>query len=134
MSGGNYWIGNERLYQLTNANTCSMQVNLIDTIESNDNFQYTQVTLSNETSGYVITTRGFSGGNVDGFHKFNGRMFSTVDRDSSVIGCSSATGGVGWWFAPHLVTRSCIGNILNANSTFFMWLSVPLSAVWITCS
>jgi len=101
-TSGNYWLGNDQLYQLTNTGRYKLRFDL----QSLNNGQwywaeYTTFRVANESNNYKLTVSGFTG-NVyyDGLAYHNGAKFTTKDRDNddwSDVNCASNHGG-GFWF------------------------------------
>ncbi|KAG7496972.1 fibrinogen beta chain [Solea senegalensis] len=115
---GEYWLGNERISQLTKMGPTEVLIEMQDWTGSKVYAQYRQFTIQSEASNYVLAVDGYSGnaGNcfLDGALQLfgenrtmtihNGMMFSTYDRDNDnwLPGdpskqCSREDGG-GWWY------------------------------------
>ncbi|KAM4611642.1 fibrinogen beta chain, partial [Polymixia lowei] len=117
-SPGEYWLGNDRISQLTKLGPTEVLFEMQDWTGSKVFAQYTQFTIQSETSNYVLAVGGYSGnaGNtlLEGATELfgenrtmtihNGMMFSTYDRDNDrwtpgdpSKQCSKEDGG-GWWY------------------------------------
>ncbi|XP_023684829.2 angiopoietin-2a [Paramormyrops kingsleyae] len=97
---GEYWLGNDFIFQLTNPNPYVLRIQLMDW-EGNSAFsQYDQFALNSEAQKYRIHLKGYAGtaGKTSSFGQ-PGSDFSTkdADNDKCVCKCSQLTTG-GWWF------------------------------------
>ncbi len=93
---GEYWLGNDRISQLTKMGPTEVLIEMQDWTGAKVHAQYRQFTIQSETSNYVLAVDGYSGnaGNclLDGSLELfgenrtmtihNGMMFSTYDRDN----------------------------------------------------
>ncbi|KAM6949262.1 fibrinogen beta chain [Aplochiton taeniatus] len=117
---GEYWLGNERISQLTKMGPTEVLIQMKDWTGSQVYAQYTQFTIQSETSNYIMAVGGYVAGSTAGnallegaselfgenrtMTIHNGMMFSTYDRDNDrwIPGdpskqCSREDGG-GWWY------------------------------------
>uniref|UniRef100_A0A9J8AZ34 Fibrinogen beta chain n=1 Tax=Cyprinus carpio carpio TaxID=630221 RepID=A0A9J8AZ34_CYPCA len=115
---GEYWLGNDRISQLTKMGPTELLVEMEDWSGSKVYAQYEQFTVQGEATNYILAAGRYSGtaGNtfLDGATELfgenrtmtihNGMMFSTYDRDNdkwipgdSSKQCSREDGG-GWWY------------------------------------
>ncbi|XP_064881268.1 fibrinogen beta chain-like [Oncorhynchus nerka] len=115
---GEYWLGNDRISQLTKQGPTEVLMEMEDWSGNKVHAQYRKFTIQGETSNYILAIDGYSGtaGNVmlDGATTLfgenrtmtihNGMMFSTYDRDNDnwtpgdpSKQCSREDGG-GWWY------------------------------------
>nr|CBX31964.1 fibrinogen beta chain precursor [Plecoglossus altivelis] len=115
---GEYWLGNDRISQLTKMGPTEVLLEMQDWSGGKVFAQYRQFTVQGEASNYQLAVSGYSGtaGNtfLDGANELfgenrtmtihNGMMFSTYDRDNDnwIPGdptkqCSREDGG-GWWY------------------------------------
>nr|XP_020477834.1 fibrinogen beta chain [Monopterus albus] len=115
---GEYWLGNDRISQLTKMYPTEVLIQMQDWTGAKVHAQYRQFTVQSDTSNYMLAVDGYSGtaGNclLDGALQLfgvnrtmtihTGMMFSTFDRDNDkwVPGdptkqCSREDGG-GWWY------------------------------------
>ncbi|KAG7255403.1 hypothetical protein CRUP_035711 [Coryphaenoides rupestris] len=115
---GEYWLGNERISQLTKMGPTEVLFEMEDWSQNKVYAMYRQFTVQSESSNYVLSVDGYSGtaGNtllvgaleLTGQNRtmtiHNGMMFSTYDRDNdgwtpgdSSKQCSKEDGG-GWWY------------------------------------
>ena len=136
---GNYWLGNDRLSQLTANNRYKLRFDL----QSRDTgiwyyAEYSTFRVLSEPYNYTLQVDGFSG-NVshDALDYHNGQQFTTIDRDNdlwSSRNCAALRRGGFWW-------RYCgLCNVNGARSTDrFDWQGLPggwdlqLSRMWLQC-
>lgn len=93
---GEYWLGNDRISQLTKMGPTELLVEMEDWSGSKVYAQYEQFTVQGEATNYILAAGRYSGtaGNtfLDGATELlgenrtmtihNGMMFSTYDRDN----------------------------------------------------
>nr|XP_033793222.1 angiopoietin-2 [Geotrypetes seraphini] len=97
---GEYWLGNEFVFQLSNQQRYVLKILLKDW-EGNEAYSlYEQFYLESETQNYRIHLKGYTGtaGKINSISQ-PGNDFSTkdADNDKCICKCSQmATGG--WWF------------------------------------
>ncbi|XP_077598165.1 fibrinogen beta chain [Stigmatopora nigra] len=115
---GEYWLGNERISQLSKLGPTELLVEMEDWTGAKVHAQYRQFTMESESTNYVLAVSGYSGnaGNclLDGalelfglnrtMTQHHGASFSTHDRDNDkwIPGdpskqCAREDGG-GWWY------------------------------------
>ncbi|XP_034021036.1 fibrinogen beta chain [Thalassophryne amazonica] len=115
---GEYWLGNERISQLTKMGPTEVLFEMEDWTNAKVYAQYRKFTIQSEASNYVLAVDGYSGnagnglleGSLELFGEnrtmtiHNGMMFSTYDRDNDNWNpgdpskqCSREDGG-GWWY------------------------------------
>lgn len=115
---GEYWLGNDRISQLTKMGPTEVLIEMEDWTGAKVHAQYQQFTIQSETSNFVLAVDGYSGTAGNGFLEgstelfgenrtmtiHNGMMFSTYDRDNDnwLPGdpskqCAREDGG-GWWY------------------------------------
>jgi len=99
---GNYWIGNDALYQLTKGGRYKMRFDL----QSRNNSlwywaEYSTFIVGNESTGYMLKIGGYSGNvTTDAASTQNGMSFTTFDRDNDAYAganCAEVFGG-GFWY------------------------------------
>jgi angiopoietin 2 len=81
----NYWIGNERLHQLTKDGRYGLRVDML--AKSNNRWywaEYSTFRVYDESSGYTLNIGGYTGNAGDSLTYVNGRMFSTKDKDQDM--------------------------------------------------
>lgn len=93
---GEYWLGNDRISQLTKTGPTEVLIELQDWAGTKTYAQYQQFTVQGEASNYILAVDKYSGtaGNalltgateLFGVNRtmtiHNGMMFSTYDRDN----------------------------------------------------
>lgn len=111
-SRGNYWLGNERLHQLTRQDACNETQRLtnsgryklrVDVQHEHGQrvwyyAEYSSFVLFSEAMNYSLMVSGYSGNAGDAFAYHDRMMFSTYDRDNdeSRANCA-AHDGFGFW-------------------------------------
>ena len=102
---GNFWVGNEKLFQLTSSSQCKLRIE----VQAADTkiwyfTEYSSFTLNSESDFYRIQVSGYSGTAGDAFRDnirsdwiTNGYRFSTFDSDHSPGSCCADRGRSGWW-------------------------------------
>jgi len=103
-SRGNYWLGNERLHQLTTGRyklRCDLQAQNLSWYYA----EYSTFVVFSEASSYRISVSGYSGNAGDAFLAHDGLMFTTFDRDNDPWkstrynnNCAVWNGG-GFWYS-----------------------------------
>ena len=102
---GNYWMGLEKLFQLTNASDYNrLKIELCFPNGTLMVAQYDTFYIDDESENYAIHVTGYSGDAGDIMNTYdggwstnlNGMQFSTADRGGNA-GCASGEGG-GWWY------------------------------------
>ncbi|XP_078605261.1 microfibril-associated glycoprotein 4-like [Branchiostoma floridae x Branchiostoma japonicum] len=98
---GEFWLGNDKLHQLTSQAQYELRVDLED-FEGNSAYaQYQVFTVGSEAARYNLTVGGYSGTAGDSMTAYhNGWPFSTKDRDNdgSAYPCAERNKGA-WWYA-----------------------------------
>jgi len=127
----NYWIGNERLHQLTNDGRYKLRVDML--AKGNNQWywaEYSTFRVYDEASGYTLNIGGYKGNAGDSMASSNGRMFSTKDADKDTWSDNCALhgsygNGGGFWYSacgsafpnsPHDGTYGFGWNTLSAGS------------------
>ena len=141
-SSGNFWLGNERLSQLTQQGRYKLRFDLQE-IGTNRWYwaEYSTFRVEDETYNYRLNVSGYrSNTGYDAFGYSNGMMFTTYDRDNDMslsgFNCAVYNGG-GFWY------KSCAYCGVNAvrvgGSLYFRWWdgsrNIPLqtSRMWLKC-
>ena len=109
-ASGEYWLGNEALYQLTSRSSYRLKVVLKAWDNMTAYAMYDTFHISNESDGYRLNIGGYTGDAGDSMVPHNGQMFSTLDRDNDRTGGSCATDNIGaWWY------NNCYASNLNGH-------------------
>lgn len=132
--GSNYWIGNDRLHDLTRNNIYKLRVALQQKTTLNWYWaEYHVFIVDSEASRYRLTIGRYSGNAGDALHGQSGQKFSTYDRDNDESGsnCAAVYGG-GFWF------RNCATACFNGIKYSF-WGGLPnddylyATKMWLMC-
>ena len=129
---GNYWIGNERLHQLTKDGRYKLRVDVLASFNSQWYWaEYSGFGVGSESSGYALFVSGYSGNagdamTVDGDRSINlnSKRFRTHDRGFGIYRHCVRTGNWlgGFWYSSIV---NCGYALLN-QATYFQWISLPL--------
>jgi len=136
-TSGNYWIGNERLHQLTNGRQYKLRVDLLSRFTGRWYWaEYDRFSVADESTDYTLFVSDYSGNAGDGMivdgvlgYNLNGVKFNTYDRHTITTRCISASyeGAVGgFWYIGHGIGSRCGHAALNRQSPYFAWKSLPL--------
>lgn len=100
--GGEYWLGNDRIHQLTADSPKELWIDMTRETGESRYAAYSSFSVADEASLYRSTIAGFSGSAGDSLTYHHNQYFSTFDRDSDghEVNCSARYKG-GWWY------RSC---------------------------
>jgi len=129
---GNYWIGNERLHQLTKDGRYKLRVDVLASFNGQWYWaEYSGFGVGSEASGYALFVSGYSGNagdamTVDGdfANSLNSKRFRTYDRPFDRNGyCVLRLNWLGgFWYSSN---TNCGYALLN-QATYFYWISLPL--------
>jgi len=137
---GNYWLGNDLLYQLT----ANFRYKLRFDLQQNGTgkwyyAEYSWFRVLSEADNYTLIVSGFSGNaSHDAFGLYhNSEQFTTIERDNdrhSSANCAALLGAGFWW-------RDCGWCSVNgAHSTgYFYWINLPrgrylqFTRMWLQC-
>ena len=137
-SGGNYWLGNDLLNQLTQTGRYKLRFDLQAQNGTRYYAEYRSFIVRSEATNYRLLVSGYSGNAGDAFRVHNNLMFTTYDRDNDSLkndayndNCAVERGG-GFWFS------SCAW--CDVNSIIFRWRSsetgiirLHTSRMWLMC-
>ncbi|PIK52869.1 hypothetical protein BSL78_10219 [Apostichopus japonicus] len=123
-----FWLGNDKLYYLTNQGNYTLRIDLVDREGTPYYAKYALFRLNDENDKYRLselgafsgTARNSSNGN-DALRHHMKRRFSTHDQDNDdheSVDCASIRHG-GWWYG-----RCCSANL---NSDYNVELITPPS-------
>jgi len=113
---GNYWIGNEKLSQLTLTNRYKLRIDFQSRMNNKWYYaEYSTFVVRPESENYRLNVSGYSGNSGDSFSYQNGMMFTTNDRDNDPRpgNCAVDSGG-GWWH------KDCCKWCLNNHISFWL--------------
>ncbi|KAL3885212.1 hypothetical protein ACJMK2_025300 [Sinanodonta woodiana] len=105
---GNLWLGNDYIHDLTSHSEYQLHINLAVS-ETNISFAvYDTFSVGDESSGYFLIVKGYSGTAGDSFTKHSGIKFTTKDKDNDQYSqnCAIQYKG-GWWY------KECHSSNLN---------------------
>jgi len=129
---GNYWIGNDRLHELTKNGVYKLRVEL--QLQSDSKWYYVEYAtfiVGDESSGYVLSVGGYSGNKGDSLTFVNGIKFSTKDRDNDnwANNCAADAhegNGGGFWY--NVCSNCFINSPATAVGRGFNWQGEKLLA------
>ena len=104
VSKKNYWIGLEKLHDLTDSGSYGLQIMLRMNGGEVKVVEYDSFRVAGENENYKLWVSGFRPGGsglADRLSYHNGQPFSTYDKDNDAhdtASCSRAYGSAGWWF------------------------------------
>ena len=138
---GNYWLGNDRLSQLTANYSYKLRFDLQQNGTGNWYYaEYSTFRVLSEADNYTLQVGGFSGNasyDTLGLHH-NGEKFSTFDRDNEKWSrnCAAYFGG-GFWYR---ACGQCFVNGARGTDRFYWWdrdlpggHRLQLSRMWLQC-
>nr|AAC27744.1 sialic acid-binding lectin 3 [Limacus flavus] len=94
----NYWLGNEKIHQLTSHGRYKLRVEV--TFNNRSYFaEYSTFKILGEADKYKLEVGGYSGNAADHLAIHNGMAFTTKDRDNDAdsIDCAKVYHGA-WWY------------------------------------
>lgn len=98
---GDFWFGNEFIFNLTNEKEMVLRVELEDFDGNRAWAQYNLFRIGSEQEGYKLMIGSYKGNASDSFSSHNNSLFSTYDRKNDAAPeccpCAPSFGG-GWWF------------------------------------
>ena len=127
-----YWIGLDRLHQLTQGN-CQVRFDIQSKADLTRYYaQYSSFSVGDSSTNYKLTIGGWTGDTSDdGMSESNGQQFTTNDADhdvNSAGNCAVGYGG-GFWYGG----GACSYALISVNVPYdFLWLNhgwMPLNAV-----
>jgi len=128
-----YWIGNDRLHQLTKDGRYKLRIDLLSKFNGRCYWaEYDRVSVGSEYTDYTLFVADYSGNagdgmtvdNIDGY-SLNGAKFNTYDHHSTQHCIGDGGGYVGgfWYVGRH---SRCGYAFVNRPSPHFAWLSLPI--------
>ncbi|XP_076080113.1 techylectin-5B-like [Mytilus galloprovincialis] len=94
-----FWLGNKYLHLLTNQGTFTLRIELEDFDGNHRYAEYTQFSISDESSGFKLQISDYTGDAGDALAYHNGYMFTTKDKNN--MDCSKTYKGAWWYNACH---------------------------------
>ncbi|XP_077978080.1 fibrinogen-like protein 1 [Glandiceps talaboti] len=101
---GEYWLGNDNIYALTNQATYKLRIDLEDWDGTTSYAEYDQFWIEDEANDYTLHVGEYSGTAGDAMNigpwnerVNNGQPFSTRDRNNDGNSCADSYSS-GWWF------------------------------------
>ncbi|KAH9509862.1 Ficolin-2 [Bulinus truncatus] len=95
----NFYLGNENIHRITTNGTYELRVDF-DYNQNKYFAKYSTFYVSNESDGYKLLVRGYSGNAKDSLTNQNGMKFTTYDKDQDAYSpdnCAVLYLG-GWWY------------------------------------
>ncbi|XP_023209989.1 techylectin-5A-like [Centruroides sculpturatus] len=95
-----FWLGNEKLYYLTNQGNYSLRIDMKDKEDNTSYAQYREFRIGNEENLYKLHVSGYSGEAGDSLIHHTNMFFSTFDRDNdkaNTTNCAQYYEGA-WWY------------------------------------
>uniref|UniRef100_A0A182N216 Fibrinogen C-terminal domain-containing protein n=1 Tax=Anopheles dirus TaxID=7168 RepID=A0A182N216_9DIPT len=125
---GEFWLGLDRIYQLTVSGPHELVV-LLEDFDGNKTFaKYDVFEIGNESQKYkALKIDGYTGTAGDSMENIKGMMFSTFDSDNDVWNDNCAVAYTGaWWY------RECQNSNLNGKYLRGATKGVVTGMVWYT--
>lgn len=97
---GEFWLGNDKLAALTSTKQYRLRVDLGDWSNGVAYAEYSNIKVGDVSTNFKLTLGTFTGTADDAMTYYNGRLFSTYDRDNdawSGASCAEALYGA-WWY------------------------------------
>ena len=137
---GNYWMGNDRIHQLTMSGRYKLRVELQTQDESSFWAEYNVFLVAREERNYKVTALIYSAGDSDMLRSMRGNAFSTSDNDNddNVSNCAQYIGG-GFWYDEgecdgcFVTGRGDNFNCYLATSTYPMSAPLKTARMWLQC-
>ncbi|XP_046693645.1 microfibril-associated glycoprotein 4-like [Silurus meridionalis] len=96
-ASGEYWLGLENMFLMTNTEKYQLRVDMEDFERGSAYALYTTFFIGSESNSYTLNIGGYiNGGAGDSLFYVNGRPFSTFDKDPT--GYCADTNGGGFWY------------------------------------
>ena len=129
-----YWIGNDRLHQLTKDGRYKLRIDLLSKFNGLWYWaEYDRVSVGNEYTQYTLFVADYSGNAGDGMtvdniigYNLNAAKFHTYDHHSISARCIDTNNNVGgFWYTGDGI-NTCGHAAVNRKSPYFAWKSLPL--------
>nr|CAG4647735.1 EOG090X02LG [Moina brachiata]SVE92897.1 EOG090X02LG [Moina brachiata] len=98
---GEFWLGNDKLHDVTKDNSTMLRVDLWDIYGQYWWAEYDSFLVANESEGYAVQFHGYTGNASDAMASYHqGMRFSTRDNDQDLsnTNCADSYQG-GWWYS-----------------------------------
>ena len=111
---GEFWIGLNNIYQLTNLGATELHISVWNDSETSITWNYQTFRISGPENKYRLTVGNGTGNGSDPLVYHNGQYFSTYDRDNNASSgnCAYLAQG-GWWY----YSNECYSANLNGRHT-----------------
>ena len=128
-----YWIGNDRLHQLTKDGRYKLRIDLLSKFNGRCYWaEYDRVSVGSEYTDYTLFVADYSGNagdgmtvdNIDGYN-LNGAKFHTYDH-YSLHRCIDTNDNVGGFWYTGRGIYTCGHAAVNRKSPNFAWKSLPI--------
>lgn len=106
-----FWLGNDKLYVLTNQDNYTLRVDLKDDNGDRAYAHYWKFKIGNENEKYKLYVNGYTGNAGDSLSAHNGKRFYTKDDDSG-YSCAKKHKGA-WWYKGGWLFKDCHHSNLN---------------------
>ncbi|XP_031166488.1 microfibril-associated glycoprotein 4-like [Sander lucioperca] len=130
IAAGEYWLGLESLYHLTERRRYELLVDMED-FEGNKAFaRYSSFSIDSESSGYTLNVSGFiNGGAGNSLRNDNGQKFSTFDNDQDTWegNCARSSLGAFWYNKCHYANPNGVyrwgfdNTLSNVGVSWYHW-------------
>jgi len=140
ISGG-FWMGNDKIYALTQNGTrpYRLRIEMLSLGNKWRSGEYSSFSIDNEPNFYTLDVGSYSGDTGDALQSItvamqgyqNGMKFSTYDRDnddSPSFNCALKYGNGGFWW------NNCWQCCLNCDGNSFAWFKNPPSDYYLQAS
>ena len=152
-SSGNFWLGNEKIHQLTINGSCGLRINFNLSSSNQSQFvEYTDFQIANESDNYQILSADLLNRSsnivVDALYNRLRKKFTTIDSTkastSTTISCASKY-QAGFWYGDNLNSDNSPCGCMNLNgvSNNFCWsymiqtkcanVALRSSEMWLMC-
>ncbi|CAG2214082.1 Angiopoietin-related protein 1,Ficolin-1-A,Angiopoietin-1,Fibrinogen C domain-containing protein 1,Ryncolin-1,Tenascin-N,Angiopoietin-related protein 6,Ficolin-3,Fibrinogen C domain-containing protein 1-B,Fibroleukin,Fibrinogen-like protein 1,Ficolin-1,Ficolin-1-B,Angiopoietin-4,Tenascin-R,Ryncolin-2,Techylectin-5B,Fibrinogen C domain-containing protein 1-A,Microfibril-associated glycoprotein 4,Fibrinogen-like protein A,Ryncolin-3,Fibrinogen gamma chain,Angiopoietin-2,Tenascin-X,Ficolin-2,Fibrinogen alpha len=100
-----FWLGNDKLYQITSRGQYELRVNLEDFNSDRAYAKYSSFYIGDRSTNYKLKVKGYSGTAGDSLTPHNNLAFTTKDKDNdshSSANCAKHSRGAWWYYACHV--------------------------------
>lgn len=114
-----FWLGNERVFSLTNQGNYSLWIDLKDKEGNKRYATYREFWIENENQQYRLHLSGYKGDAGDSFSNLSGMKFTTKDRDNDIWSKNCAQEFKGAWWYSNCHSSNLNGFYLNGNHSSY---------------